>query len=433
MPIGITEEHEHLRQAVRRFVDDHIPPGGRARGRRRRRRTRRPAVLGRAAEPGWLGLHVDEAHGGAGYGLVEQAVVVEELGPRVRARARTSPTAIVAAILEDDGGPAAAGVAARSSRRASAPARSRSTAPGSVLGGARRRRDRLRGRRRRGTRSTRPTVARARAAEHRPHPPRRAARPRRRARPRRTRACPGSPTTRVRDLAAVLLAAEAVGVAQWCVDTAAEYAKVRVQFGRPIGQFQGVKHRCAEMLARVELARAAVWDAAARRRRRSTIRAPRSRSRPRPRSRSTPRSLNAKDCVQTLGGIGFTWEHDAHIYLRRAMTLHQLTGTPDDWRVRAARPTCRAARAAGSRSTSAPRGRGVPRRAARAARRRSRTSRRREQRDRLAADGLRHAGLARAVGPRREGARAARDRRGVPRREGDARRTSASARGRCRT
>ena len=71
-----------------------------------------------------------------------------------------------------------------------------------------------------------------------------------------------STVERVVELAAVLLAAEAVGVAQWCVDTAAEYAKVRVQFGRPIGQFQGVKHRCADMLARTELARAAVWDAA---------------------------------------------------------------------------------------------------------------------------------------------------------------------------
>src|SRR5262249_51903088 len=69
-------------------------------------------------------------------------------------------------------------------------------------------------------------------------------------------------TERVQQVAAVLFAAEAIGIAQWCVDTAADYAKVRVQFGRPIGQFQGVKHRCAEMLARTELARAAVWDAA---------------------------------------------------------------------------------------------------------------------------------------------------------------------------
>ena len=74
----------------------------------------------------------------------------------------------------------------------------------------------------------------------------------------------GSPPSVSATLPPCLLAAEAVGVAQWCVDTAAEYAKVRVQFGRPIGQFQGVKHRCADMLARTELARAAVWDAARR-------------------------------------------------------------------------------------------------------------------------------------------------------------------------
>jgi alkylation response protein AidB-like acyl-CoA dehydrogenase len=133
----------------------------------------------------------------------------------------------------------------------------------------------------------------------------------------------------------VLYAAEAIGIAQWCVDTAAEYAKNRVQFGRPIGQFQGVKHRCAEMLARTELARAAVWDAA-----RAAedlddegsgiaIGAAAALA-------FDAAFLNAKDCVQTLGGIGFTWEHDAHMYLRRAMTLRTLTGDPDEWRIHAA-------------------------------------------------------------------------------------------------
>ena len=104
--------------------------------------------------------------------------------------------------------------------------------------------------------------------------------------------------------------------------------KVRVQFGRPIGQFQGVKHRCADMLARTELARAAVWDAArAVARGRTTARA--SRSPPAAALAFDAAFLNGKDCIQTLGGIGFTWEHDAHIYLRRAMTLHQLVGSPD--------------------------------------------------------------------------------------------------------
>jgi alkylation response protein AidB-like acyl-CoA dehydrogenase len=154
---------------------------------------------------------------------------------------------------------------------------------------------------------------------------------------------PGVTHERVRDVAAVLFAAEAIGIAQWCVDTASEYAKARVQFGRPIGQFQGVKHRCAEMLARTELALAAVWDAA--------------RAADDPNDAGTPLAIaaaaalafdaafaNAKDCVQTLGGIGFTWEHDAHMYLRRAMTLHTLLGTPDEWRARAARAALGGAR-----------------------------------------------------------------------------------------
>jgi alkylation response protein AidB-like acyl-CoA dehydrogenase len=142
-------------------------------------------------------------------------------------------------------------------------------------------------------------------------------------------------SARVRDLAAVFFAAEAVGVAQWCVETAAEYAKSRVQFGRPIGQFQGVKHKCADMLARAELARAAVWDAA-----RGiddvdnggnvAVAAGAALA-------FDAAFVNAKDCVQILGGIGFTWEHDAHVYLRRAMTLHQVCGTASEWRVRAAR------------------------------------------------------------------------------------------------
>src|SRR5204862_4855729 len=113
------------------------------------------------------------------------------------------------------------------------------------------------------------------------------------------------------------------------------HAKVRVQFGRPLGQFQGVQHRCADMLARTELARAAVWDAA---------RAAHDVHNGAGLAIAAAAALafdaaflNGKDCVQTLGGIGFTWEHDAHLYLRRAITQHQLAGTPDEWRVRAAR------------------------------------------------------------------------------------------------
>ncbi|WP_405683942.1 acyl-CoA dehydrogenase [Streptomyces sp. NBC_01387] len=140
------------------------------------------------------------------------------------------------------------------------------------------------------------------------------------------------------DLAATLFAAEASGLADRATSTAAEYAKVREQFGRPIGQFQGVKHRCARMAARAEQARACAWDAA------------RAQD---PGAVGTPEEAalavavagatsveagftTAKDCVQTLGGIGFTWEHDAGLYLRRAQTLRILLGPTTGWQRRVA-------------------------------------------------------------------------------------------------
>ncbi|MFI6468862.1 acyl-CoA dehydrogenase [Streptomyces sp. NPDC050516] len=138
----------------------------------------------------------------------------------------------------------------------------------------------------------------------------------------------------VRDLAAVLFSAESCGTAARALDIAAEHAKVREQFGRPIGRFQAIKHLCADMLVRLEQARALVWDAA--------------RAMDEPAEvRGLAASLSAtavetactcaKDCVQILGGIGFTWEHDAHLYLRRALVARQLLGAGDTHRLRAVR------------------------------------------------------------------------------------------------
>ncbi|MFF1396482.1 acyl-CoA dehydrogenase [Streptomyces sp. NPDC058287] len=158
-------------------------------------------------------------------------------------------------------------------------------------------------------------------------------------------------TATVRDLASVVLAADACGVAAWALHTAAEYAKVREQFGRPIGQFQGIKHLCADMLVRVEQARALVWDAA----RAAGEGAPVGAEAPgsgEGADGAAARELAvalaagaaldaayscAKDCVQVLGGIGFTWEHDAHLYLRRAVVARQLLGAGDAHRLRAVR------------------------------------------------------------------------------------------------
>ncbi|WP_329194856.1 MULTISPECIES: acyl-CoA dehydrogenase family protein [unclassified Streptomyces] len=138
----------------------------------------------------------------------------------------------------------------------------------------------------------------------------------------------------VRDAACALFAADACGTAAWAVHTAAEYAKVREQFGRPIGRFQGVKHLCADMLVRLEQARALAWDAA------QVLEEPDG-------VRSLVTALAAatamdaayscaKDCIQVLGGIGFTWEHDAHVFLRRAVVARQLLGPGDAHRIRAA-------------------------------------------------------------------------------------------------
>ncbi|MFD3562167.1 acyl-CoA dehydrogenase [Streptomyces sp. NPDC058686] len=147
-------------------------------------------------------------------------------------------------------------------------------------------------------------------------------------------------TATARDLASVVLAADACGVAAWALHTAAEYAKVREQFGRPIGQFQGVKHLCADMLVRVEQARALVWDAA--RAAGDTEAQGSAEVRELAVSLATGAALDAayscaKDCVQVLGGIGFTWEHDAHLYLRRAVVARQLLGAGDAHRLRAVR------------------------------------------------------------------------------------------------
>jgi alkylation response protein AidB-like acyl-CoA dehydrogenase len=139
--------------------------------------------------------------------------------------------------------------------------------------------------------------------------------------------------------AALLLAAEAAGVAGWCLETATGHARVRQQFGHPIGHFQAVKHACANMLVATEQAAAAGWDAA--------IAADSCEDGAEVLlAAEVALALaaeaaydNAKRCIQVLGGIGFTWEHDAQLYLRRATAVRALAGGADTWRVRLAQQT----------------------------------------------------------------------------------------------
>jgi alkylation response protein AidB-like acyl-CoA dehydrogenase len=140
----------------------------------------------------------------------------------------------------------------------------------------------------------------------------------------------GESEQRVAELAATVLAAEAAGITRWSLDTAVAYAKVREQFGKPIGSFQAVKHLCAEMLCRAEQAEVAAADAA------------RASAEPDQAQLSIAAALaasigiaaakaNVKDCIQVLGGIGCTWEHDAHLYLRRAHAIGRFLGGAERW------------------------------------------------------------------------------------------------------
>ncbi len=131
----------------------------------------------------------------------------------------------------------------------------------------------------------------------------------------------------VRRAAVTYGAAEASGVARWCLQTAVEYAKVREQFGRPIGSFQAVKHLCAEMLETAEAVTAAAWDVAA-----AASGDPGQWSYAADVAAATVFDGAvevAKTCIQVLGGIGFTYEHDAHLYLRRALALRAMLGDGD--------------------------------------------------------------------------------------------------------
>ncbi len=328
MSIAIADEHRELAKTVSDFLS--------ARGARAANR----ALLEADSEPlpefwselgglGWLGLHLPEEHGGSGFGLPELVVVAEEMG-RAVAPGPFIPTVTASAVLAAIG-PADAqatllpGLADGSVRGAVALSGdihvtdgTASGPAGVVLGGhladvlligtgddvA------IVDRRAGGVSVTVPANL---------DPARRAARVTLDGAA--AQVVPGVRQV-LTDLARVLLAAEATGVAAECTTMAAEYAKVREQFGRPIGMFQAVKHHCANMLVAAELATASVWDAAraaAGGGEQLTYTA----------AMAATLALAAADLCANLntqvhGGIGFTWEHDAHLYLRRAAAVEAI-------------------------------------------------------------------------------------------------------------
>jgi alkylation response protein AidB-like acyl-CoA dehydrogenase len=347
--IGIGDDHVALRDTVRRWTESRQPLAA-ARAALDAEREEAPAWWGEVAAMGWLGLHLPEADGGAGYGMAELVVVLEELG-RACTPGSFLADAIVSAALDRFGTSprvrlVLAGLAAGEVRTGLAldgavEADDEGASPlvdGSwdvVLCGAsadllllplaepsegvRRwavidrsdvRVDPLPG----VDRTRRPARV---LAEELPVDPD------------LTFTCPAG-AGGVEGLAGLLAAAEGVGAAAWCVDVAAEHACVREQFGSPIGRFQAVKHRCADMLCTLEAARAATWDAAA---------AVDAGDEGADLAVAVAAGLGleaayrgAKDCIQVLGGIGFTWEHDAHLFLKRAMATRLLLGDGARWR-----------------------------------------------------------------------------------------------------
>ncbi|OUC92817.1 acyl-CoA dehydrogenase [Streptosporangium minutum] len=344
MAIGLSEEHEALRESVTGWAERNIPSEV-VRAAIAAENEGRPAFWSGLAEQGLLGLHLPEEHGGSGYGLLETAVAVEALGERVAPGPYVPTVFASAAILASDGkahaellpgladGTLTGAVALTGSITGTRGEDGTLTVGGLaelVLGGALA--DVLvlpvstdRGEEWVALDASEATVTPVRSLDL-------------------TRGVAkveldavAVPAGRVLDglqgpgvlnLAAVLLGAEAAGVASWCVGAASDYAKVRVQFGRPIGQFQGVKHKAARMLVALEQARATVWDAtraagagdeAAYAAAIAGVVAP------------DAAVQCAKDAVQIFGGIGYTYEHDAHLYYRRALTLRALLGSSSEW------------------------------------------------------------------------------------------------------
>jgi alkylation response protein AidB-like acyl-CoA dehydrogenase len=370
MTLALTEEHVQLAESVRAWAERSSPPdtvraaaNGGDSGAARYRDVLAPGL----AEQGLLGLHVPEADDGQGFGLAELAIAVEELG-RALVPGGFVPTALASAALVTSGasgkllagladGTRSAAVALAADLRAEAGPDGGLVISGTaaqVLGAATADLIILPAESAGGTRwlavdaptldiapvdSLDLTRQLARVQADGVAVP-------------ADRVLDGLTRAAIANLAAAILGAEAVGIADWAVHTASEYAKIRHQFGRPIGQFQAVKHRCARMLVAAEQAAAAVWDAA-----RALDDARSDDARPADARPADARSDDARaddaqqdfaaaaaaslaadaavtcahECIQVLGGIGYTWEHDAHLYYRRAMTIRALLGTAIAW------------------------------------------------------------------------------------------------------
>jgi alkylation response protein AidB-like acyl-CoA dehydrogenase len=331
--IALSDDHRELAEVARAFLTSQKARWA-ARSLLDAADEARPSFWQDLVELGWLGLHIDEEYGGSGYGLPELVVVIEQLG-RAVAPGPFVPTVVASAVIAADGtaeqkarllpglidGTVTAGIGLGGGVQVEGAAADGEA--GIVFGAGLAdllliatgddvlllERDRagvavqVPGNLDPARRSGRVTLQNVSVADRDILP-----------------AAQESALARAR----TLVAAEAVGGASDCVDAAVDYAKGRQQFGRAIATFQAVKHHCANMLVGAESAVAAVWDA----------------SRAAGEDEEQFRLVaavaaalafpayvrNAELNIQVHGGIGFTWEHDAHLHMRRALVLQAILG-----------------------------------------------------------------------------------------------------------
>ncbi|WP_204079378.1 acyl-CoA dehydrogenase [Mycobacterium riyadhense] len=337
MGIALTDDHRELAEVARAFLTSQKARWA-ARSLLDATDEARPPFWPNLVELGWLGLHIDEEHGGSGYGLPELVVVIEELG-RAIAPGPFVPTVIASAVIAKE-------ATAEQKARLLPGLIDGTVTAGVGLGGGVQLNDGV-------ADGEAGVVLGAGLAElllvaagddvlvlergrdgvsvevpQNFDPTRRSGRVRlHNVSVAADDILPGARESALAR-ARTLLAAEAVGGAADCVDAAVAYAKVRQQFGRTIATFQAVKHHCANMLVAAESAIAAVWDAA------RAAAADSSEDEAQFRLIAAVAAAlafpayarNAELNIQVHGGIGFTWEHDAHLHLRRALVIAALFG-----------------------------------------------------------------------------------------------------------
>lgn len=339
--LAIAEEHGQLADVARSIVTSRVGTTGARRMLLDAEDTTRwwesDGLWKEVVSTGWLGMHIDERFGGQGFGLAELAIVVEQLG-RAAIAGPFLPTAIAAAVIAELGDDdqrgrwlphltsgdlvAAIGNASRAERAdnadnvvtvASCPTLGEMQSDLFLIPVG----DDL------ALVESGPTTHTTRSATSDQV-----------IRPVTIVTCTRAPVVEMfaggaatlHRLTRLLCAAEATGGLTACTEMATSYAAGREQFGRPIGSFQAVKHHCANMLVDSELSAAVTWEAL------------------RAMAGSTEAELAATMAagqaldayvgvalrnIQIHGGIGYTWEHDAHLYLRRALVLSSFVGTPE--------------------------------------------------------------------------------------------------------